>query len=452
MKKPRVSIIIRTKNEERWITKCLQAINSQNFKHYEIIIVDNKSTDKTVEKAKLEGVKKIVLINNYLPGFALNKGIEKSLGEFIVCLSAHCIPISNKWLENLLNNFNDMNVAGTYGRQVPMEFSKDSDKRDLFLVFGLDKKIQIKDSFFHNANSMIRKDIWKKFKFDNNITNIEDRIWGQKIIDAGYKIIYEPEASVYHYHGIHQDGNQKRLKSVVNIIKEQDKNFQEGIIDPKSLNIFCIIPSKGNPIQDNDNFLIFHTIDAAKKSKYIKEIIVSTDNKKTKKIAENLGAKCPFMRPLKLSDPGTNLEMVQKFSIEEIEKLNLFPDLIVHLEETFPFRDSNLIDKAIKQLLKNGYDTILAAREENGWLWREDNERKIRRIDEGDLPRIIKKKTYVGLHGLCCITYPEYLREGNLLGKNVGLLKVDNHLSWLEIRDVNNFKKYKNLLRNNDKS
>ena len=244
--RPKISIIIRTKNEERWILKCLDQIKKQTFKGYEIILVDNNSTDKTVEKASLVGVKKIYLIDNFLPGKALNLGIKKSLGDYIVCLSAHCIPTNKNWLKNLIKNFElENNVAGVYGRQEPMEFSTDADKRDLFLVFGLDKKIQVKDSFFHNANSMIKKSIWKKIKFDENISNIEDRLWGEKVIQSGYKIIYEPSASVFHHHGIHQDGNKTRLKNVVNIIQSQSKNFSQGNLDPKKLNIIAVIPSKG---------------------------------------------------------------------------------------------------------------------------------------------------------------------------------------------------------------
>ena len=53
MKKPKVSIIIRTKNEERWISSCLRAVLDQSYKDFEIIIVDNNSNDKTVEKAKI---------------------------------------------------------------------------------------------------------------------------------------------------------------------------------------------------------------------------------------------------------------------------------------------------------------------------------------------------------------------------------------------------------------
>ena len=56
----------------------------------------------------------------------------------------------------------DSTFAGVYGRQQPMSFSSLSDKRDLMIVFGLDRKVQIKDSFFHNANSIIKKEFLDK--------------------------------------------------------------------------------------------------------------------------------------------------------------------------------------------------------------------------------------------------------------------------------------------------
>ena len=445
--KPKISIIIRTKNEERWILKCLEQIKKQTFKNYEIILVDNNSTDKTVEKANLAGVKKIFVIKSFFPGKALNLGIKKSLGDYIVCLSAHCIPTNRNWLKNLIKNFElENNVAGVYGRQEPMEFSKDSDKRDLFLVFGLDRKVQIKDSFFHNANSMIKKKVWKKIKFDENISNIEDRLWGQKVIQSGYKIIYEPSASVFHHHGIHQDGNQIRLKNVVNIIQSYSKNFTQGNLDPKKLNIVAVIPSKGPLKKNGKDVLIKHTIDRAKKSKYIKKIIVSTDNIETKKFSIQHGAECPFIRPKKFSFGDVNLRTVQKFTLTELEKIRIFPDLIVHLEETYPFRDKDIIDDAIKILLKNGYDTVIAAKEEKGWLWKE-NLNGYFRIEEGDIPEKLKKKTYLGLHGICCVTYPEFVRESQLIGKHIGLLPVKNHLSIIEIRNNETYKKFSKILK-----
>ena len=48
----KVSIIIRSKNEEKWIGLCLESIFSQSYEDFEVILVDNNSTDGTVKKAK----------------------------------------------------------------------------------------------------------------------------------------------------------------------------------------------------------------------------------------------------------------------------------------------------------------------------------------------------------------------------------------------------------------
>ena len=97
-----VSIIIRTKNEERWITPCLESIFNQTYKNLEVIIVDNCSSDKTIEKAKQYKISKILKIKNFLPGKAINLGIKNSKGEYAVILSAHAIPTNNTWLEKLV--------------------------------------------------------------------------------------------------------------------------------------------------------------------------------------------------------------------------------------------------------------------------------------------------------------------------------------------------------------
>ena len=229
MRQPTASIIIRTRNEERWITPCFEALFNQSFQNFEIVVVDNESTDKTLDKIRQFSVEKILTISDYLPGKALNLGIEEAVGCYIVCLSAHCIPVNSEWLETLTKTLvGGEQYAGVYGRQEPMSFTPPADRRDLMLVFGLDRKIQRKDSFFHNANSIIRRACWEKVHFDQKITNIEDRIWAQEMLNLGYQIIYEPEASVYHYHGIHQDRNEERMLNVASIIESQPGNSKKG--------------------------------------------------------------------------------------------------------------------------------------------------------------------------------------------------------------------------------
>ena len=447
--KPLVSIIIRTKNEERWINSCLDSIYNQTYKNFEIILVDNLSSDKTVEKAKQKSVKKIVFIKNYLPGKALNLGIEKSEGKFIVCLSAHCIPVNSVWLNNLVKAIEeDKTYAGVYGRQEPMSFSTDSDKRDLMLVFGLDRKIQIKDSFFHNANSIIRKECWDKKNFDSKITNIEDRIWAKEMLKLNYKILYEPSARVSHFHGIHQNGNQERLTNVVNIIQNELPIENNSYDVAKKLKIIAVVPVRGDTISINGKPLLCFTLDNAKKSKFLDKIFVSTDSQYTSQIAKENGAECPFIRPSDYSLPHVNLETVQKYSLEMIEKNNYFPDLIVHLQETFPFRHDQLIDDMILSLLENGYDSVIASKREPGWIWKESENGDFQRIDSGDIPRDFKQSSFIGLHGCGCVTYPEYIRNNKILGNKIGMLKVKHPLAAFEIRNEEQSKVLSNHLNN----
>jgi len=444
-----ISIIIRTKNEERWITPCLKSVFNQSHKDFEVIIVDNESTDKTVEKAEKFDVKIVEYKKEYRPGRAINKGIKESKGELIACLSAHCVPVNNKWLTNLKRNFTKKDIAAVYGRQEPMSFTSDADKRDLAITFGLDKKIQVKDSFFHNANSMIRRDIWDKIPFDEVLTNIEDRAWAKNVLEKGYKIIYEPEASVYHYHGIHQNQNKKRCDGVVKILESLDL-INNHVLDIDSLYTVALIPIRGDALYLNNRPLVEYTIEKAKKSKYIDEIIVLTDNKKQAEISKKAGANVPFIRDEKYSSLEVELEAVLKYSIEKLEEKGIFADITVILEPTYPFRPPELVDNLIKQMVYQGLDTITPGKADWGSFWIEKNN-SLTRVDEGDIPRTLKKPIHIGLKGLGCVTYPHLLREGKIFGEKVGILEIDNPYSPIEVRNDEDIKFANKLIQDWEK-
>lgn len=434
-----ISIIIRTKNEERWISSCLMGVFNQDYKDFEVILVDNESTDKTIEKALQFKIAKIIPCINYRPGLALNMGINESSGEYIVCLSGHCIPITEKWLLNLLRNFEDREVAGVYGRQEPLAFTSDSDKRDLSIIFGFDRRVQVKDSFFHNANSMIRRSLWEDVPFDENVTNIEDRIWAEKMLQRGYKLVYEPEANVYHYHGIHHAGDNRRCNNVVRIIESLNPEVKNKIHTKiNNLNIIAIIPVKGRIKYLKGKPLISYTIEQALYSKYIKQAIVSTDNIELLRLAETLGAKTPFLRKDSYSRDFIDSEKVLQYSLNEIEEQKIFPDIVVHLEENFPFRPKYLIDNMIDQLVRGGFDSVIAVKKEFRSIWKEENG-KIERIDKGNIPREYKEPCFVGIKGLCSITHPEFIRAGSLLGEKIGIFEVNNPYSSIEVREKSDF-------------
>jgi glycosyltransferase involved in cell wall biosynthesis len=439
LKAPEVSIIVRTYNEERWIGHCLGSIFNQDFDNFEVILVDNNSTDHTVKVAKRYPVSTIVKIDKFFPGKALNDGIRASTGNYIVCISAHCIPKDEQWLRNLYNNFDDNDkLAGVYGRQLPLSYTSDADKRDLLITFGRDKKVQVKDYFFHNANSMFPRSIWDELPFDEEATNIEDRIWGKQVIEAGYQIIYEPSAEVYHYHGLHQHGNSSdRAKGIATILDKLDEGSIGDLpqsLKPENANFVAVLPVLGGcKVVDDINFLQ-RTLDYLKTVKYINNIYVLTDNKIVSNLAIQNKVKV-ITRPDIIKDPNLPLEKVLQYALKCIEAAHVFPEAIVYINYLHPFRPAKLIDELILKLQYEGLDSVFSSYVDFGNYWKECVNGGYSQVGDALLPRVEKHPLHRALYGVGCVTLTPTIRTGNLVGNKVGIAPLNNLLYALRLDD-----------------
>lgn len=203
----KISFVIRAYNEEDYIGRLIQTILTQ--KHvdgdFEIIVVDSASNDSTVEIAKQSSVKLIEIPKdefNY--SYTLNLGIEQSVGGLIVILSAHAIPTTDSWLQTMLTNFTDKEVAGVYCRQVAWPDANVFEILRTKSYFPSETKaFQIdgsgEESHFSNAASCIRRSVWETHPFAI-LPAAEDREWAKWAIENNYTIIYDAKATVYHSH------------------------------------------------------------------------------------------------------------------------------------------------------------------------------------------------------------------------------------------------------------
>ena len=425
-----VSIIIRTKNEEDWIGHCLEAIANQTYKNYEIIIVDNKSLDNTLEIAKSFSVKKIVSIKKYLPGKSLNKGIKVANGDYLVFISSHCVPKNNNWLKCLLSNFNNNKIAGVYGRQVPTAFSKPNDIRDLYITFGLDKRIQTKDYFFHNANSAIRKDLWETYPFDEKLTNIEDRAWAKQITEKGYKLVYEPEAEVFHSHGIHQDQKVERANSTIKVLKSIEK-FDSNDLLPKSMHPSNIKISLFAPINkkflSENNKVVMDFLSYLEGIKKIKNRYLLVDHDfHFKGIDSSYDI---IQKPLSLNSKRASLGDLLKWSLKALNKKHDFPDYILYLNPDYVFRPINAVDRLIEEACFKGLDSVLYGyREYSNYFIYNDEKHEYQSFGDNLLDKKDKRPIFKSLYGLGCLTKPKVIRNGKLISKsNIGIIPVTDY-------------------------
>ena len=421
----KVSVIIRSKNEEKWIGHCLTAVYTQDFSDFEVILVDNNSTDNSLEIASRYPIEKIINIEEFLPGLALNEGIRVSSGQYIVCLSAHCIPKDNYWLSNLVDSLDaNEKTAGVYGRQLPVSFTDAADKRDLLIVFGEDRRIQVKDYFFHNANSIIRRDLWNKFPFDENVTNIEDRVWGKQMIKLGYNLIYEPEACVFHHHGLHHGNNRERAKGVISVIESLDQHLINDLpqsMQPQNSHIDVILPIKdGEIVEPSHMELFYNLISDLNSSDFIQNIYILSSEKA---LSEKNSVKFIDRKEI----DGVNelsLDQIMQKALFYIEENKSFPDALLYVNHDYMFRPRNLFDDLIKEQKFNGYDCTFPGLIDYGHYWSNDNGGDFKQNDASMSSREHRSPNYKALYGLGCLSASWVIRKGKMVDGKIGILPI----------------------------
>lgn len=130
----------------------------------------------------------------------------------------------------------------------------------------------------------------------------------------------------------------------------------------------AIIParsgSKGiknkNIVDVNGKPLIYYSINEALKSNYISDVIVSTDSEEIAKIAKNLGAKVPFMRPGFLATDTSKTIDAIIYSIEKLKEIGQEYDYVVLLQPTQPLRRSWHIDEAIELIINKKATSLVS--------------------------------------------------------------------------------------------
>ncbi|RLA92718.1 MAG: glycosyltransferase family 2 protein [Deltaproteobacteria bacterium] len=195
------SVVVRCYNEEQHIGRLLSGILQQTIWDVEIIIVDSGSVDATLSIASQYPVKILSITpEEFSFGRSLNIGCEEASGEFIVIASAHVYPVYRDWLEQLLAPFTDPQVALVYGKQRGNGRTKYSEHQVFARWFPEKSNPHQDHPFCNNANAAIRRSVWEKLPYDENLTGLEDIDWARRAMQLGYKIVYVSDAEVIHVH------------------------------------------------------------------------------------------------------------------------------------------------------------------------------------------------------------------------------------------------------------
>ncbi len=203
MKNPKVSVTIPVYNGQRTLRHCLSSVLNQTYKNYEVIVVDNNSTDKTKEIIKefQEKSKKIKYF--FEPkrgrGHARNRYVIEAKGSIIAMTDSDCI-VSEDWIEKLTEPI----ISGE--ESVVMGFEQDIIKNYWTRNIQKANWNYIKQNLYGNylnhvdtKNFAIRASLMKKMMFDSRLNNFEDFDLYMRLKRVA-KIRFIPSIKVSHYH------------------------------------------------------------------------------------------------------------------------------------------------------------------------------------------------------------------------------------------------------------
>ena len=208
-----ISVVIPVFNAERTIEACLESLYAQDTHPLEIIVVDNGSTDKTMEivgslMQRHEGVPTLLLQEARRgPSFARNRGAFQAQGDIIAFMDSDCMA-DPSWIDHVSQSFDRTDIGAVAGSVIGFDRQTTFGKFHALFTLRALPSSQLFHAFtlvsggFPTANLSVRGTLFRSLGgFDENIPQFgEDHDLCARIYRAGARIYFDKEAIVHHKH------------------------------------------------------------------------------------------------------------------------------------------------------------------------------------------------------------------------------------------------------------
>lgn len=204
MSVPKVSVLIAAWNRKDDLFQTIQSVNDQDYRDFEIVVVDNGSTDGTSEAipASFPDVKLIRLEENRGATGGRNAGILAARGGIIFCLDSDA-DLARGTLRTFAAKFDADPTLGVINSKVLNAFTHEFDRSTGWAYSEKQKEKSGEEFFTHNFSETgcaIRTAVFEKagLFWDRLFFGREGEDLALRVLDAGYTILYCPSAVVLH--------------------------------------------------------------------------------------------------------------------------------------------------------------------------------------------------------------------------------------------------------------
>lgn len=212
MSDPLVSIIMRSFNEGWALKETLPALQAQEYQNWELLVIDSGSTDGSQEL--IRGMKPAQFVQitppDYNPSRVMNQGMRLAKADYCVFLNADATPQGSGWLRPLATALQNPHVAACFGRQIPRPDCQAVFACDYDRCFGPQRDSAKWNHFFSMVSSGLRKDVWSRRGFREDLQYAEDDEYTRWCRAEGFGVVYVPESIAMHSHNYSAEQARKR--------------------------------------------------------------------------------------------------------------------------------------------------------------------------------------------------------------------------------------------------
>lgn len=374
---PKVSIVITAHNYAKFLPKALDSALAQTYENFEVIVVDDGSTDNTTEVlANYANEAQIQVITTTGIGLAsaANRGIAASCGELIIRLDA------DDWFDESI-----LTVEANYLRRHPnvgmvyCDYHTVDAHGSLIQTIRrvrINEEVDLLDRPCLAAGAMYRRRCWEVIGgYNEELRYQEDYDFWINFIERFEVRNVSLPLMYYRQHGNSMSRNwdgrmlaRRKIKHdfVVKNRKKSDKS------------VLAIIPARSILLGDtplpllklNGKTLLERTVEGALKTEEVDRVIVVTEERQVAKLAEEAGAEVPFLRSKSSASPGVPFETALEEFIDRLKQdEGYLPDIVAICHPHSPFINQTHIAEAIDSLLLYKTDSVVAVVEDLTYHW-----------------------------------------------------------------------------------
>lgn len=434
---PKVTIYITNHNYGEYIDEAIESVLGQTYKDYELIIIDDGSTDnsrdilKKYEKTKNT---KIIYQSNRGLSISNNIALQQAKGEYIIRLDADDYFDKNA-LKILVSEFDNENIGMVFG-----DWYITNQQGEVLAIekrHNFDQDVSLYDQPAHGACTMFRTKFLKEIGGYDETISCQDgyELWFRFIENYEIRNINIP-IFYYRKHGSSLTDKSERLLST----RSQIFKKVAGQKDKPPAKAVAIFPIRGEQIDSRSkpffqiagDFLIDISIKNYLSAEGIERVIVSTPDQELIDYIRRLYDQdivTAHYRPPEISYVGTSITETMKLIQSDLNIKDKYDVFVTHSIES-PFLSSHYIESALNVFRIFEIDTVISVKEDDSFYFRHTGHGMAPINYSEELIKYEKEKWYKSVTGFQLREIKKYYENFKMLGERVGHITLDKKAAF----------------------